>query len=73
MSSGAGRPAGAAGEQAFELVSDFAPMGDQPAAIREGVEGDRTYNLPPGTTSEPGRYVKSLGEPVAEINLACIL
>ncbi len=26
--------------------------------------GDRTYKLPSGTTSEPGRYVKSLGDPV---------
>ena len=25
--------------------------------------GDRTYKLCSGTTSEPGRYVKSLGEP----------
>jgi len=25
--------------------------------------GDRTYKLPPITTSEYGRYVKSLGEP----------
>jgi hypothetical protein len=25
--------------------------------------GDRTYKLGSGTTSEPGRYVKSLGEP----------
>ena len=28
-----------------------------------GVSGDRTYKLGFGTTSEPGRYVKSLGEP----------
>ena len=27
--------------------------------------GDRTFKLGSGTTSEPGRYVKSLGEPVA--------
>jgi hypothetical protein len=26
--------------------------------------GQRTYKLPSGTTSEPGRYVKSLGDPV---------
>ena len=26
--------------------------------------GDRTYKLPSSTTSEPGRYVKSLGDPV---------
>jgi len=26
--------------------------------------GQRTYKLPSGTTSEPGRYVKSLGSPV---------
>ncbi len=26
-------------------------------------QGDRTYKLASGTTSEPGRYVKSLGEP----------
>ncbi|MEO2183033.1 MAG: hypothetical protein ABGY43_12100 [bacterium] len=67
MSSGAGRPAGAAGEPAFELVSDFPPMGDQPVATRElveGVEGDRTYKLPSGTKSEPGRYVKCLRDPV---------
>ncbi len=25
--------------------------------------GDRTFKLGSGTTSEPGRYVKSLGEP----------
>jgi hypothetical protein len=28
-----------------------------------GVEEDRTYKLPSRTTSEPGRYVESLGEP----------
>jgi len=27
--------------------------------------GDRTFKLSSGITSEPGRYVKSLGEPVA--------
>ena len=25
--------------------------------------GDRTFKLPSGTTSEPGRYARSLGEP----------
>jgi hypothetical protein len=29
------------------------------------VLGDRTFKLHSGTTSQPGRYVKSLGEPVA--------
>jgi hypothetical protein len=38
---------------AFELLEE-----------RCGVSGDRTYKLHSGITSEPGRYVKSLGEPV---------
>jgi len=33
-----------------------------------GVEEDRTYKLCSDTTSEPGRYVKSLGEPVTGIS-----
>ena len=39
MSTGERRPAADAGEQAFELVSDFEPQGDQPGAIRELVAG----------------------------------
>ena len=31
---------------------------------RAELRGDRTYKLPSRTTSEPGRYVKSLGDPV---------
>jgi hypothetical protein len=30
--------------------------------------GDRTYKLGSGTTSEPGRYVKSLGDPVTGLS-----
>jgi len=33
--------------------------------------GDRTYKLPPITTSEYGRYVKSLGEPRGGPHLPC--
>ncbi len=32
--------------------------------------GDRTYKLGSGTTSEPGRYVKSLGDPVTGLSAA---
>ena len=39
MSTRERRPAEDAGEQAFELVSDFEPQGDQPGAIRELVAG----------------------------------
>ncbi len=33
--------------------------------------GDRTFKLSSGTTSEPGRYVKSLGEPRRGTGVVC--
>jgi hypothetical protein len=33
----------------------------RPRATRPGIVGDRAFKLGSGTTSEPGRYVKSLG------------
>jgi hypothetical protein len=47
-----------AGDNAIHLIVDSTGL----SIVGEG-EGDRTYKLGSGTTSEPGRYVKSLGEP----------
>jgi len=45
--------------------------GDAPFAERliGHYEGDRTFKLASGTTSEHGRYVKSLGDPVTGMGL----
>ncbi len=36
----------------------------EPPTDPNSLSGDRIFKLPSGTTSEPGRYLKSLGDPV---------
>jgi len=42
--------------------AELPEIGEGEALLRVGY---RTFKLPSGTTSESGRYVKSLGDPVA--------
>jgi hypothetical protein len=53
-------------EEGSEHSIAFGVSGDGAVVVGEGA-GDRTYKLAFGTTFEPGRYVKSLGEPVAGV------
>ncbi len=55
MGEGSGLDVVVVGDLDLALLSPF--------ILRSSVRGNRTFKLPPGTTSEPGHCVKSLGDP----------